>query len=276
MEFHLTVLHVSNPQRNTATKAPQYVAPSVAEEEIDNELQVSESDYIPAFQIVYATFEDLYHMNEAALKVHDEIKLQGLTDDTENKKFHHLFTDANEKSLTGTCTDLYQMVEQAALKTTYLRGVDDQINHKVGKLADFQDFTQHVIDQLIQSSTFTTRVTCLVMHHAEIAVAREAKFRDHNVNQEPHNDQITPPSPLTSCFEDSSKTFEDHKENEKEKSSSHSSKRSSSKKEYSSKGSLNDYKVDRHNKRSYGEEVLKPANNYFTSAKNFETYCLAH
>lgn len=61
----------------------------------------------------------------------------------------------------------------------------------VGTHAETQDFTQHVIDQLIQPSTITALVTRLVKQHVKTAVARQAKLRDHDAMQEADKDQNT-------------------------------------------------------------------------------------
>lgn len=69
-------------------------------------------------------------MIEAVLKVRDKTKLQRHIDDTLNKKLHNLFEDAHEKALAGTYGQLYQFLEQAAVREILPGGADDQINNK--------------------------------------------------------------------------------------------------------------------------------------------------
>lgn len=64
---------------------------------------------------------------------------------------------------------------------------------------------QHVIYQPIQSPTISAPVTRLANKHAEIAVAREAKLREHNIKQKPDNVQNILLSSLTARWKDSSK-----------------------------------------------------------------------
>lgn len=128
--------------------------------------------------------------------------------------------------------------------------------------------------QRIYPPTFTALVTRLVRQYAGIEIARELRFRDHNIELEPDDDQITPPPSLTDRSKDSSKAYEDDEKKEKKKSISHSLKRSCCKKFDCSKGSSDNYKVDRHNNDSFGLEVLKPVNTYFIEAMNFRKYRL--
>lgn len=81
---------------------------------------------------MYDIPEDVQHMIETAVKVHDETKLKRLIDDIVNNIVHHLFKDAHDKALTGTYTELYQMVGQAAVNAVYLGGADEQLNNKAG------------------------------------------------------------------------------------------------------------------------------------------------
>lgn len=60
-----------------------------------------------------------------------------------------MFKGDLERAPIGTYADLYQMVEQPAAKAIYHGKADDQINNKIGKLAESQDFAQHVIHKLI-------------------------------------------------------------------------------------------------------------------------------
>lgn len=94
--------------------------------------------------------------------------------------------------------------------------------------------------------------------HADIAVAEEEKFCKHNVKQEPDEDQNTPPSMVTGHSKNLSKTSEDEKKKDNKNSSWHSLKKYSSKKGDTSKGSSDNYEVDRHKKGSRRVEVLKP------------------
>lgn len=134
MEGHLATLRVTYVWQNTAIEAPQNVAPSVSEEEIEDELDMSGDEYIPSSQKIYSTPEDVQQMIEAAFKDHNEIKLPRLIDDSVNKKNHLLFRDGHEKPLAGTYTERYQVVQLAAAKAIYLGRAEDQINNKVGKL----------------------------------------------------------------------------------------------------------------------------------------------
>lgn len=101
-------------------------------------------------------------MIEAALRVGDETDLQCLIHKTVKKKAHHLIKDAYEKSLVNHYTELYRMVEQAVAKAIHLGGAYYEVNNKIGKLAEFQDFTPRVIYQLIQSPIRTAPLTRLV------------------------------------------------------------------------------------------------------------------
>lgn len=91
-------------------------------EEIENEIELSEDEYIPASQRVYAASEDVKDTIKAVLEVHEEAKLQRLPDGTVNKKAYHIFKNANDKSLACIQTKLYQVVEQDAAKAVHHRG----------------------------------------------------------------------------------------------------------------------------------------------------------
>lgn len=65
------------------------------------------------------------------------------------------------------------------------------MNNNIGRLALYQEFMQHTIHQRMGSHTFTVSDTRLVKQHAELAVARETKFRDANIKQEPDENQNT-------------------------------------------------------------------------------------
>lgn len=81
---------------------------------------MSEDGSILPFQKVYATPGHMKHMTKAALKMHDEIGLQHLADNTVNKKGHRSFGNAHDKALVGASTKLYEIVVQAAAKTIHL------------------------------------------------------------------------------------------------------------------------------------------------------------
>lgn len=85
---------------HTATEACQKVAQNGPEEKIEDELKMSEDEYIPVSQTVYATPEDIQHMIKAALESHDEAKIQRLIDDTVNRHVHYIFKNAHEKAAT--------------------------------------------------------------------------------------------------------------------------------------------------------------------------------
>lgn len=95
---------------------------------------MSDVEYIPASQRVYSNPEDVQRMSERNRGVHDEAKLLYIIDDTVNKKVHHLFKYTHEKAPPGTYSELYRTVKQAAANAIYLKGADDQINNKGGKL----------------------------------------------------------------------------------------------------------------------------------------------
>lgn len=73
------------------------------------------------------------------------------------------------------------MVEQAAAKKTYLEGANDQFKNMIGKLAEAQRL-QAARDTPSHCNTHihSTRHSS-GKQHAEIAVARDAKFREHNI-----------------------------------------------------------------------------------------------
>lgn len=160
---------------------------------------------------MYTTAEDVQHMIGAAVKIYDESNLQRFIDNAANKRVHQLFEKVHEKALTDTYNDLYQMFWQPAVKGKYLGGTEDQINNMIGKLAEPQDFAQHVTHKISQSPKFTARVTHLVEQLAEITVTRETKFHDRYIKQEPDKDQNNLPSHLTGRCKDSCKTSEDEK-----------------------------------------------------------------
>lgn len=74
------------------------------------------------------------------------------------------------------------MFEQAASKEVALSGADLQVKSQVGKLDEFLNFTQHVIDQLSKSPTFTAPVNRLLKQDAIISIITESKVYDHNTN----------------------------------------------------------------------------------------------
>lgn len=52
-----------------------------------------------------------------------------------NKKVRIVFKATHEQSLTGTCTELYELVEQAAAKEVYPEGTKNQINNNIVECA---------------------------------------------------------------------------------------------------------------------------------------------
>lgn len=122
-------------------------------------------------------------MIKSTLKVHEENGLQSFIDDKIEKKVLNSFKKSYEKSITGTYTKLNSTVQQAAAKTIYLGRAYYIINTRICKLVESHTFMQHVIHQLIQSSTLTAPVTGPVKQHTNRAVARDAKLCDHNIKQ---------------------------------------------------------------------------------------------
>lgn len=82
-------------------------------------------------------------------------------------------------------------------------------------MAESQHFTPHVIHQLIEAPKMTAPITSLVKQHTETAVAREVKFRDKDIRQEPDVDQNNPPSPLTASSKESYETSKDDEKKDK-------------------------------------------------------------
>lgn len=50
MVGHLGAFHVTNLWQNTSTETLEDVAPNVLQKQIEDELDISEDEYIPAFQ----------------------------------------------------------------------------------------------------------------------------------------------------------------------------------------------------------------------------------
>lgn len=97
----------------------------------------------------------------------------------------------------------------------FFAGGDNKfIDDKISKLAKSEDFTQSLVRHLIRSSAFTTPVTRFVKKHAERAVASEAKFRQDISRKIPAKEEVVPPSPLTGCSIELSKTSKDDKKKE--------------------------------------------------------------
>lgn len=86
------------------------------------------------------------------------------------------------------------------------------------------------------------------MQHVEITIAREEKFHDQNIKQEPDIDQSKPPLPSTGRSKDSYRTYENDKRKDKKKSSSRISKKCSCKNCDSSKESSDDFNTDHQSK----------------------------
>lgn len=100
-------------------------------------------------------------MIEAAFKVREVPMLQRLTD-VIVKKARRLFKNSYQKTLTGTFTELYKMVEYAAGITIYVAEADERTDNQTEKLTELRDITQYVKHQHIHSSMFTASVTHLV------------------------------------------------------------------------------------------------------------------
>lgn len=206
------------------------------------------------------------------LEVHAKKRLQSLIDYTVEERVFNLFKEERQKASTGTYTELYQTVKQASAKKIYLGGAEHIISTKVGKLAESHEFIQHVIHHLIQSPTITVTIPRLVKHDAEIAVGREARFRDQNVKEEPDIDGSAPSLSLTGDSRDSWRTSKNEKKKDIKKLTFHSLNNSSCKKCDSSKGSPDHYKVDHHDKGPRRGEVLKASTTYFTEVMQFKIY----
>lgn len=82
-----------------------------------------------------------------------------------------------------------------------------------------------ITDRLIQLPTLRVPVASLAKEYTEVLASKELRFCDHNIKQEPNDDQNTPPFPPTGCYKDLSKTSENDKK-EKKKSNSRSPKTS--------------------------------------------------
>lgn len=88
MEGHLAAGCITNLCQNSTTEATHDVTTDVREEdEIEEELELSEAEYIPESQAVYATLRNVQQMVEGALRVYDEIKIKLSIVDIMKKRF---------------------------------------------------------------------------------------------------------------------------------------------------------------------------------------------
>lgn len=106
--------------------------------------------------------------------------------------------------------------------------------------------------------TFTVLGTRFVKQQAEIAVAKEAKFRQDIILKRPAKKKVTHLSPLPDRYHVSLKTFQDYeKDKKKDASFSNHHSQSSSCSKCGSRGHAVDHEVGKHNKGPRGIQVLK-------------------
>lgn len=92
---------------------PQEAVPdALEEEEIEDELQMSGDEHIPATETVYVSREEVQNTTKAPVKVHEKDKLQRLIDDRVEKSFLDLFKEAHEEALTGTYIELFEQLSE--------------------------------------------------------------------------------------------------------------------------------------------------------------------
>lgn len=171
----------------------------------------------------------------------------------------------------GTCTKLYQTVEEAAAKAACSGEVEDITNRKIWKLARIRDFMLDDIRQVLQFVTFLAPDSRLLRQRAEMAVIRKARDSEHSSKQKQDDDQNRPLSPLPSRFKESSKTSNDRNE-KREEIKLTSTKTFPYKKRISIREGSEDYNISGHKKSFHGVNVLNRVGIYFTEAMSFKTY----
>lgn len=138
-----------------------------------------------------------------------------------------------------------------------------------------QEYAQSIVDCLRKKPTFTAPITNLVKIRAEITVMNVAKIYDSSTDVGKENKKAPPLSPLTERSPALSASFkhDEKKNSQKKRDASHSS--GSFGLEFgSSSCSLENYKIDRHNKAGKSVSLLLSVQTNIVTALNCSTYHL--
>lgn len=162
-------------------------------------------------------------------------------------------------------------MEQATVKTFFTR-VDELLDDETYKLAQFQDFTQGLVRNLIKSSTFTKPVGHFVKQQPEEAVASETRFSQDMSREISVKEEITLASPLIGSLQEISETLKDNKnERKRDKPSSHHQFNCSSCSKCSLSRQSDEFEVHEDDKEPKEARVLMPTNTHITAALLIKT-----